>query len=55
MKEWIEYWIPFVGFRNLPEEVWESMGYENVKDAFMLSWLGTSIVLLIRFYGDEQE
>ena len=55
---WVQYWIPFVGFRDLPDEVAEAVGLDGAPlvkySGFTLSWLGTSIVLFV-IERDEQE
>lgn len=44
---WIQYWIPFVGFRSLPEEVIEELELDPYAkcSGFMLSWLGYTLIL----------
>ena len=51
---WIQYYIPFIGFRDIPVEITKEVGLEGEYSGFMLSWLGNSLILYMT-RKDEQE
>ena len=58
MSRW-QYWIPFIGFRKVPEEVAEAVGFETgpgiSHKGFMFSWLGYSVVLFTLEQREQEQ